>query len=254
MSDTAREPEEIPDPNEEPESYWFEQYYVDAIESGMPPYPFTETRVMGRYWMRYYRVSGSSFSSSALGPDGTIYVSFDDAYLRAVDPNGTMKWVSRLGMVGGPTLAVGSDGLIYAASEDGYLSVVDSSGEEVSRFEGEEGLSCPVISSDGTLIVSDANNTVWAIGEGDCEGEVSVLHRVEDMDGSGGVDYIDLAVLVNDWLSSNECSPELFYYPASDEEPCTNDGPLYITGDVDRSLYVDLMDYAMIADKWLSED
>ena len=254
MSETAREREEIPDPNEEPESYWFEQYYVDTIESGLPPYPFTDTRVMGRDWARYYRVSGSSFSSSALGPDGTIYVSFDDPYLRAVDPNGSMKWVSRLGMVGGPTLAVGDDGLVYAASHDGYLSVVNSSGEEVARFKGAEGLSYPVIASDGSLIVSDANNTVWAIGDGGCEGEVSVLHRIEDLDGSGQVNFIDFARLAEDWMANTECNKELFYYYYDyPYGSCPGDG-IYIDGDIDRNLYNEMIDISMLADKWLSED
>ena len=255
MSETAREREEIPDPNVEPEFYWFEQYYVEAFgeELHIPPYPHTDTRVMGWDWARYYRVSGSSFSSSALGPDGTIYVSFDDPYLRAVDPNGSMKWVSRLGMVGGPTLAVGSNGLIYAASHDGYLSVVNSSGEEVSRFKGEEGLSYPVIASDGSLIVSDANNTVWAIGDGDCEGEVSVLHRIEDLDGSGGIDFIDFAWLAADWMASTFCNSDLFFYYVGEGETCDAE-EVYVAGDVDRNLYNEMIDISMLADKWLIED
>ena len=260
MSDTAREREEIPGPNVEPEFYWFEQYYVDIYEEGWhkPPYPYTLTYLNNRLG-RYYRVSGLSFSSCALGPDGTIYVSFDDPYLRAVDPNGTMKWVSRLGMVGGPTLAVGSDGLIYAASHDGYLSVVNSSGEEVARFKGEEGLSLsyPAIASDGSLIVSDANNTVWAIGDGDCEGEVSVLHRIEDLDGSGGIDFIDFANIAADWMLNTECNKDLFYYYydyyAPPDSDCPGEG-IYLEGDMDRNLYNEMIDISMLADKWLSED
>jgi outer membrane protein assembly factor BamB len=254
MSDTARDIEWPPEPNEEPESYWFEQYYfIDTYERSLPPYPKTETRVMGRDWARYYRVSNSSFSSCALGPDGTIYVSFDDPYLRAVDPNGTMKWVSRLGMVGGPTLAVGSEGLVYAASYDGYLSVVNSSGEEVARFKGEEGLSYPVIASDGGLIVSDANNTIWAIGDGDCEGEVSVLHRIEDLDGNRQVNFIDFAKLAADWMASTFCNSDLFFYYAAEGETCDAE-EVYVAGDVDRNLYNEMIDISMLADKWLSEN
>ncbi|MHC4068682.1 MAG: outer membrane protein assembly factor BamB family protein [Planctomycetota bacterium] len=255
MSDTAREREEIPGPNEEPESYWFEKYYVDTHEEGgqIPPYPFTETIVMGFGWARYYRVHNSSFSSSALGPDGTIYVSFNDPYLRAVDPNGTMKWVSRLGMVGGSTLAVGGDGLVYAASHDGYMSVITPDGEEVARFEGGGPLSFPVIASDGSLIVSDANNTVWAIWDGDCEGEVSVLHRIEDIDGSGGIDFIDFAWLAEDWMVSTFCNSDLFFYYVPQGETCDAE-EVYVRGDVDRNLYNEMIDISMLADKWLSGD
>ncbi len=87
------------------------------LNNFIPPYPYTTTD-LGWVFVRYYRVSNSSFSEPALAPDGTIYISFDDQYLRAVDPNGTIKWVTSLGWLGGFTLTVGSDGLIYAAGDD----------------------------------------------------------------------------------------------------------------------------------------
>jgi len=120
------------------------------------------------------------WSEPALGPDGTIYVSFDDPYLRAVDPNGNIKWVTSLGTTGGFTLAVGNNGLIYAASDDGYLYVVDQNGQEISRFQSDGWLNYPVIAADNMVIVSDSkdnsmlishpNNNVWAITSVGCEG------------------------------------------------------------------------------------
>jgi outer membrane protein assembly factor BamB len=121
------------------------------------------------------------WSEPAIGPDGTIYVSFDDPYLRAVDPDGNIKWVTSLGTTGGFTLAVGSNGLIYAAGDDGCLYVVDKNGKEISRFQVDGWLSYPVIAQDNTIIVSDSrdysmlishpNNTVWAITSAGCEGQ-----------------------------------------------------------------------------------
>lgn len=116
------------------------------------------------------------WSSPVVGPDGTIYVSLDDPYLRAVDPNGTIKWMTKLGELGGFTLTVGSNGLIYAASDDNNLYVVNTEGAEIAQFEGEGWLSHPVIGADGTLYVSDANNAVWAISEEACDGETPVLN------------------------------------------------------------------------------
>jgi|GEM_PF-750184 len=108
------------------------------------------------------------WSAPAIAPDGTIYVSFDDPYLRAVEPNGSIKWVTRLGDVGGFTLAVGCDGLIYAAGDDGYMYVVDSDGQEVGLFASDGALAHPVMGPGNTLLVSDSNGTVWAIGGDDC--------------------------------------------------------------------------------------
>jgi outer membrane protein assembly factor BamB len=120
------------------------------------------------------------WSESVLGPDGTIYVSLDDPYLRAVGSEGNIKWVTLLGTTGGFTLTVGNDGIIYAASDDGCLYVVNSDGIEISQFQSEAWLNFPVIAADGVLIVSDSRdnsmlisnptNTVWAITSVGCEG------------------------------------------------------------------------------------
>jgi len=113
------------------------------------------------------------WSEPALGPDGTIYVSFDDPYLRAVNRNGSIKWVTKLGTIGGFTLAVGSDGLIYAAGDDGCLRVLTPDGTETARFQTGGWLNFPAIASDGVVIVADSkdnstlinyeNNIVWTI-------------------------------------------------------------------------------------------
>jgi outer membrane protein assembly factor BamB len=116
------------------------------------------------------------WSSPVVGPDGTIYVSLDDPYLRAVNHSGGIDWVTRLGEMGGFTLTVGSDGLIYAASDDNNLYVVNAEGTKIAQFEGDDWLSHPVIGTDGTLYVSDANNAVWAISEEACDGEPPVLN------------------------------------------------------------------------------
>ena len=42
-------------------------------------------------------IDADGWSEPALGPDGTIYVSLDDPYLRAVTPDGSIKWITRLG-------------------------------------------------------------------------------------------------------------------------------------------------------------
>ena len=138
----------------------------------------------------------SCWSEPALGPDGTIYVSFDDPYLRAVNPDGTIKWVKRIGVIGGFTLSVGSDGLIYAACEDRSFYVIDDMGEELARFDGQDWLSWPVITALNTIIVNDVDNVIWAINIDDCTGQIADLHRPGDGRGAAGGDVIRGDVIV----------------------------------------------------------
>jgi hypothetical protein len=179
-----------------------------------------------------------------LGPDGTIYVSFNDANLTAVEPNGAIKWATRLGMMEGFTLTVGSDGLVYAAGNDGYLCVVEPNGNEAARFSSGGWLNCPVIAQDNTVLIADVNNRVWAIAGAGCGEGPFVLHRPEDVDASLSVNFVDFALLAADWLACNDtlvpCEA-----PHWDET--------YFIGDVDRNLYVDLADVAAMANRWLSE-
>jgi outer membrane protein assembly factor BamB len=190
--------------------------------------------------------SSSGWSSPVVGPDDTIYVSFDD-YLRAVEPNGTIKWISRLGTVGDFTLSVDRDGFIYAASDDSFVCVIDSSGTELSRFKGNGWVSYPAIAEDGTVIISDSNNRVWAITNTSCEGEPPALHRPADIWNDWMADFLDFAVFANTWRNCTDS------YPA----PCT-DGiskyGLYAPGDINRDLYVDYLDLAEIAMNWLMEE
>ncbi|MHC4623075.1 MAG: right-handed parallel beta-helix repeat-containing protein [Planctomycetota bacterium] len=189
--------------------------------------------------------SVDGWSEPALGPDGTIYVSLNDPHLRAVDPNGSLKWINRLGMYEGFTLTVGSDGLIYAAGYDGYLCVVDPNGAELSRLKTDDWLIFPVIGQDNTLIVSDGNNTILAIGGDDCDERPTALHRPEDLDGSHATNFADLALLAADWLACNDPFPPC--------EALAWDGT-YFGGDINRNLYVDFGDFAALANRWLSEE
>jgi len=195
------------------------------------------------YITRFGRSSG--WCEPAIGHDGTIYVSLDDSYLRAVNPDGSIKWVTRLGMVGGFSLSIDRKGLIYAASDDGYVCVVNPDGTEVSRFKGNGWVTFPIIAQDGTLIVSDSNNRVWAVTGEDCAARSPVLHQPEDILPNWAVDYMDLGVLADCWLQCTD---------PDDEQACGDIIYIYgsyVAGDINRDLYVNLQDFALLADKWL---
>jgi len=169
-----------------------------------------------------------------IGPEGTIYVNLDDNYLRAFNPDGSVKWVKRAGMTGGLTLAVDKDGFIYAASEDGSLYVMNSSGAQVARLDGGDWLSAPVIGEDGTIYVFDVDNNVLAIDRYGCEGETVDLHWVGDFNSDGAVDFDDVVILAFDWMACGSST-------------------LPLEGDSNRDLYVDLTDFAAVAAKWMDE-
>lgn len=212
----------------DPCSGWFEPYF-----------PFPSHPEIARY-----HISGSAWSKPVLAPDGTIYVSLNDPYLRAVDPNGTIKWVTKLGTIGGFTLTVGGDGLIYAACDDGILYVLGPNGQQVSQFEGDGALSFPTITAGRTIIVSDANSAVWAISPYNCWGKPFDLHKLEDLNGDGSIDSADLALLTADWLDCTDTGP-----------PCNYNGArIYLKGDLNKDLYVDLADYNILANRWLNKE
>jgi outer membrane protein assembly factor BamB len=251
MTETATQ-EEFPSPPWPPEpNYLFRKYYAYVPDDGIPLYPYTANYDLGSHFARYYRVSNSSWSESALAPDGTIYVSFDDQYLRAVDPNGAIKWVTSLGWLGGFTMTVGSDGLIYAASDDGYLYVVDPEGKEIARFEGYDGLSFPVITADNSMIVCDANNTVWAVSDSGCEGQLAALHRPGDLNADWSMNFIDFAVMAAGWLDCTDIS----YNPVTGAPYCDDsDNEIFLESDINRDQYVDSADLAELANRWLTQE
>jgi len=191
-----------------------------------------------------YDLGNWSLTEPVVDSQGTVYVSVDDPHIRAVNPDGSLKWVKRLGTEEGFTLAVGGNDLIYAAGEDGLVYVIDRDGEELARFKGNGNLSFPVIAGDGTLIVSDANNTVWAIATTDCSASTLALHRLEDLDGSGMVNFIDFAKVTSAWLGCTDTHEDM---------PCNYQGDqTYFEGDINLDLYVDFEDFSALIDQWLS--
>jgi len=201
----------------EPSSGWFDPSYA-----GVYPDP-------------------DGWSEPALASDGTIYVSLDDPYLRAIDPNGNIKWVTHLGVMGSFTLTVDSDGLIYAAGDDGYLRIVEPNGMEVAQFQSDAWLNFPVIAADNVIIVGDANDNTMLITDRKNTLQAIVQYGCEDLNADERVDFVDLALLAGDWL---ECTDT--------DWPCHYQGQeQYLAGDIDRDRYVRSSDLATIADRWL---
>jgi outer membrane protein assembly factor BamB len=188
---------------------------------------------------------GDGWSEPVLGPDGTIYVSFDDPFIRAVNPDGSVKWVTQIGMFGAFTLSCGADGLLYACTDEGSMYVLSDTGELVSVFDGVGGLSYPVAGAEGLVYVSDSAGAVLAISVESCNGEGLDLARPGDYDRNGRVNLEDLAVLSSAW---GLCTADYRLY----EDVCLGD-VTYLEADADRSQYVDMGDLVIMALWWLDE-
>jgi len=230
----------------DPHSYWFGPEFSETFY-------FRPHSSMWRYGKWY---GSECFSEPVIGPDGTIYISFDDPYLRAIDPNGTIKWVTRLGMVGGFTMGVGGNGLVYAGSDDGAVYVVDINGVEISRFvvNDVDIFSYPVIPGEGQLVVSDSNNKIWAISDSNCEGLKMPLFKPEDLYSDGIINLKDFALMAMDWL---ECTDRYFgnRIDGLSMGHCDYEGyKIYFEGDVNRDLYVDDKDLFDIEYNWLNTE
>ncbi len=98
------------------------------------------------------------WSEPVIGPDGVIYVSLDDPYLRAVDPNGSIRWTTKLGDIGGFTLTVDANGFVYAACDDGYVYLVDADGQQIGRWQTGGWPAYPIVTADGTVLVTDSQD------------------------------------------------------------------------------------------------
>jgi len=97
-----------------------------------------------------------AYSSPALAPDGTIYVGTTKGYLRALNPDGTLKWQTySTGRIRYAPPVVATDGTIYVGSSAG-LHAISPSGVLEWTFETEGRVAvAPALGADGTIYVGD---------------------------------------------------------------------------------------------------
>ena len=213
-----------------------------------------------------------SWSEVAVGPDGTIYVGFDDPYLRAINPDGTLKWVKHLEYGRNYTLSTGADGLVYAAGEGGVLYVIDARGQLLGKFDGkllvddpasgevhetDSSLGYPVIAADRTVYASDVGGKVWAISADDCAGRRDALTCQKlpmDLNYDCVISLADYAVIAAEWMSctvvDSVCDDPVgpwHYVPGYDDFLSME----FLDADVNNDSYVDFDDIIWIMRTWL---
>ena len=119
--------------------------------------------------------------SPTVGPDGTVLITSHDGKLRAVAPDGTLKWEFATGDRIWSTPAVAEDGTVYTGSDDDHLYAIDgATGKQRWRLRigacdppiggGPEGVRCdvdggPTLGPDGTIYTGgDGVYAVWPDG------------------------------------------------------------------------------------------
>jgi hypothetical protein len=129
----------------------------------------------------------------------------------------------------------------------------------VARFSSNNWLNHPVIHPDNMIIVSDGrddslmitdyNNIISAVGLDNCNGETFDLHLIEDLDADGNVNFADFALLAKEWLN---CTDIFRQAEARFNSPWNYIGDeIFLTSDIDRDRYTSLSDLVMMLDRWL---
>jgi outer membrane protein assembly factor BamB len=111
-----------------------------------------------------FAAGASVRSSPVLANDGTIYFGSDDAYLYALNPNGSQKWRFLTGGAVESVPAVGADGTIYFGSDDNQVRALTPAGNLLwARSTGASVRSSPVAGPDGTVYVGSDDGYLYAL-------------------------------------------------------------------------------------------
>jgi outer membrane protein assembly factor BamB len=98
---------------------------------------------------------GGTYSSPALGPDGTVYTSSEDRCLYALNPDGSLRW-RKSGRASDYPPAIGADGTIYVNTYD-TLFALDAAGTTIWSYcpgPGTEITAPPALGADGTVYIA----------------------------------------------------------------------------------------------------
>jgi len=122
-------------------------------------------------------------TSPAIADDGTIYIGDDSGYLRAINPDGSLKWEFSDTDDGfwWSSPAIANDGTIYIGNDDYYLYAINPNGTEKWNFEtGDKIRSSPAIGFDGTIYIGSDDGYFYAIdpADGDSLWSIDLNHPV----------------------------------------------------------------------------
>ncbi|MCL6519331.1 MAG: PQQ-binding-like beta-propeller repeat protein [Armatimonadetes bacterium] len=107
--------------------------------------------------------NGSTTSSPAIGPNGTVYVGSNYGTLYALDPaTGAEIWHFETGSDIRSSPAVTADGTIIFSTFDGYVWALNSNGTKKWHFLMRgSGYSSPAIAADGSVVIGSFDGYVY---------------------------------------------------------------------------------------------
>jgi len=113
-----------------------------------------------------YKTGGLTWSSPAIGKDGTVYATSYDDYLHAINPDGTRKWrfCAYDSITSSPAIA--EDGTIYFGTMGSGCSIyaVNENGTEKWHYStGYYITSDPAIGDDGTIYIGSGDTHLYAL-------------------------------------------------------------------------------------------
>ncbi len=127
--------------------------------------------------------SNTSYSSPAIGNDGTIFIGSANGSLYAVYPDGSIKWKYSTGTRIDSSPAIATDGTIYFGCQDGYMYALNPIGTLKWKYKIAEPSSAenssPSIGPDGTIYIGSTGRKILAINpNGSLKWSISTTNTV----------------------------------------------------------------------------
>lgn len=103
-------------------------------------------------------------SQPVIGGDGVIYIQFTNGILRALNPDGSLRWQYYEWSASNAAPALGADGTVFSSTVDGLVFALTPGGAyKWSRYI-EDGLSgSPVVAADGAILHNRSSSGIIAL-------------------------------------------------------------------------------------------
>jgi outer membrane protein assembly factor BamB len=107
---------------------------------------------------------GSSYSSPALGRDGTLFLPSDAGKLYAIGPDCSQKWsILLMNEIAGPPPVVGADGTVFLGTRTGSLYAVSPETGAAQSIKIADRINSLAMGADGVLYVGTHDKRVLAV-------------------------------------------------------------------------------------------